>query len=56
LVTFIACEIVTGCGLTEILGSRPAGFPPQSLTGDGQAFQAKPAEPSLPNAALRQNL
>jgi hypothetical protein len=27
LVTFIACEIVTGGLLTEILGSLPAGFP-----------------------------
>ena len=31
LVTFIACEIVTGRGLTKILGSRPARFCP--LTG-----------------------
>jgi hypothetical protein len=26
LVTFIACEIVTGRGLTEILGSHPGRF------------------------------
>jgi hypothetical protein len=26
LVTFIACQIVTGGGLTEILGTHPAGF------------------------------
>jgi hypothetical protein len=26
LVTFIACEIVTGWGLTEILGSHPGRF------------------------------
>jgi hypothetical protein len=26
LVTFIACEIVTGGGLTKILGSHPAGI------------------------------
>jgi hypothetical protein len=25
LVTFIACQIVTGNGLTEILGTHPAG-------------------------------
>jgi hypothetical protein len=26
LVTFIACQILTGGGLTEILGTRPARF------------------------------
>jgi hypothetical protein len=26
LVTFIACQIVTGAGLTEILGTHPARF------------------------------
>src|SRR3984885_6107853 len=28
LVTFIACKIVTGRGLTKILGNQPPGFPP----------------------------
>ena len=37
LVTFIACEIVTGSGLTEILGSHPARFWPQS-TGAAAAL------------------
>jgi CRP/FNR family transcriptional regulator, cyclic AMP receptor protein len=26
LVTFITCQILTGLGLTEILGTHPAGF------------------------------
>jgi hypothetical protein len=29
LVTFIACEIVTGGGLTEILGTHPGRFQPR---------------------------
>jgi hypothetical protein len=44
LVTFIACEIVTGSGLTKILGSHPAGFNPRHRRRGG---------PDLNHAALR---
>ena len=43
LVTFIACEIVTGRGLTEILGTRPGRFRRQA---DGAAAAAN--RPMLP--------
>jgi hypothetical protein len=44
LVTFIACEIVTGRRLTEILGSHPGRF-------CGRKAAARPA-PSSPLAML----
>jgi hypothetical protein len=42
LVTFIACQILTGGGLTEILGTRPARFWPPNVGQPG------PEPPMLP--------
>jgi hypothetical protein len=39
LVTFIACEIVTGGRLTKILGTHPARFFQQGVTGTAAAFE-----------------
>jgi hypothetical protein len=49
LVTFIACEIVTGRRLTEILGSHPGRFCGRT------AATARPAVSPRFHAALRQS-
>jgi hypothetical protein len=49
LVTFIACEIVTGRGLTEILGSHPGRFCGRT------AAVARPAVSPDFHAAMRQS-
>jgi hypothetical protein len=46
LVTFIACQIVTGLGLTEILGTHQARF------GPPHAGQPGPGAPMLPCGIL----
>jgi CRP/FNR family transcriptional regulator, cyclic AMP receptor protein len=46
LVTFIACQILTGGGLTEILGTHPAGFWPPNAARPG------PSHPCCPAASL----
>ena len=46
LVTFIACQILTGGGLTEILGTRPARFGPPTSAGP------VPSPPMLPCGIL----
>jgi hypothetical protein len=48
LVTFIACEIVTGRGLTEILGSHPGRFCGRNATA------ARPEIPAFVHVALPQ--
>src|SRR5215207_8892434 len=49
LVTFIACEIVTGRGLTEILGSDPGRFCGRNTT------LARPENATFVHIALRQS-
>jgi hypothetical protein len=55
LVTFIACEIVTGSRLTEILGSCPAGFWPAPLAGNPPAWFDKAAGALFKSGNDKQN-